>query len=170
MFGDSRIAGQVVHGAECQHQVIKRQDISAAVEQATGRHRAAGQIDRFDFRVVEPCGRKDAPRRTDDLAGLDLPAEHFLAEAMEGLEIVAADDREVDATGPDVLAKAAREIDRDTPQRTRHVWSRLAPSAVYRATPIKGIARSGPMPACVRNRHGLRFVRAARHPLSRRRK
>ena len=64
-----------------------------AVEVAARDDAARVEVDRLDLGDVHRRRREDPPRRAEHVAGADAPGDHLADEAVEGVEVLAADDR-----------------------------------------------------------------------------
>ena len=116
------VALDVVAGTQPHDQMVVLDLELSAVQPPARGDGPSGDVDRFDVRVVEARGGEHSPCRGDDLSRLDPSAQHLADKAVEGVEVVAADDGQLDLAAPDRPLQSADEVEGDVAaSQTRHM-------------------------------------------------
>ena len=71
------------------------------------------EVDRLDLRHVHRSRREDPPRRAEHVPDPDPSGDHLADEAVEGVEVLAADDGRAEVAALDGVAQGPRDGDRD---------------------------------------------------------
>ena len=115
-----RVGVGAVVGAERDHHVVPGDLGAVAVELAGDDRAAAGEVDLLDLPHAHVRGREHPPHRREDVARRQAAGDHLADEAVEGLEVVAGDDGEIERAVGDRLAQRLADVDGDVAAAQHH--------------------------------------------------
>ena len=137
VLGEARVGVEALRAAEAEHEVVVVELEAGAVEMPAGDDLARVEVDRLDLGDVHLRGREDPPHGAEHAARPDPAGDHLADEAVEGVEVVAADNGDVDLAALDLPPELAGQRDRDVAAAEHQdVWghaSQSGSSSVVRA-------------------------------------
>ena len=101
MLGEARVGVEALAAAEAEHEVVVLELEAGAVEMPAGDDLAGVEVDRLDLGDMHLRRREDPPHRAEHAARPDPAGDHLADETVEGVEVVATDNGDVDLTALD---------------------------------------------------------------------